>query len=278
MIIDTIEQLKEHIATITASDINIFKPYLKTAEKWLFREILGAELQPYVVADEPELFDLAASVISHKAYLEAIPFLDLIQTESGFAVTRNDNLAPASPERVKALTASTAAKLDEAVEDLLEWLELQNDTDIEIIWKTSKSYTLINDNFVRSIRQFREYGEWAGSRVDWIRFRPKLVSARKLKIDPVISAAQSDAIIEALRDDDVTPAMVAVLDDLRFALAAFAAGDEASGLSYISRVRSYMIAHVDDFPQFKASDIYTKYVASLEVRDTSGDPFMVCGV
>lgn len=278
MIITTIEQLKQHIATVTSNDIDQYKPYLKTAETWLYREILGLEMKPYVVEDEPELFDLAASVVSHKAYLEAIPFIDLIQTESGFAVVRNDNLAPASPERVKALTASTAQKLDEAVEDLLEWLELQTDSELEIIWKTSKSYTLINDNYVRSIRQFREFGEWAGSRIDWIRFRPKLVAARKLKIEPVISVEQSLAIIEALRDDDVNAAMIAILDDLRFALAAYALDDAEKGHSFISRVRDYMIAHPDDFPQFKASAIYTKYLASLEVRDTTEDPFMVCGV
>lgn len=274
----TIEIMKSNIATVVGNDIAIYKPYLTTSERFFVREIVGADMLEYITDDEPVLLQHAQAIVCHKAYLDAIPFLDLVQTESGFAIVRNEQLTPASVERVKALIAATSERLGECIEDLLEWLELNADTEIETVWKGSKTYTLINDNYVRSIRQYREYGEFSGGRLEWIRFRPKLTSVRKLMIEPVISAELSKAIIEALRDDDVTPAMIAILDDLRFALAAYAANDQTTGHSYISRVRSYLIENIDDYPLFAASTIYQKYLASQVVRDTTDDPFMVCGV
>lgn len=274
----TIEIMKAHIATVVGSDIEIYKPYLKTAERFLAREIVGSEMMPYFTDEEPELLEHGIAVICHKAYLDAIPFLDLVQTESGFAIVRNEQLTPASVERVKALIAATSERLTECIEDLLEWLELNADSELETVWKGSKTYTLINDNYVRSIRQYREYGEFSGGRLEWIRFRPKLTSARKLRIEPVISRELSEAIIEDLRDDDLPEAYAVILPDLRFALAAYAQGNDKEGHDYISRVRAYLIANVDDFEPFKTSAIYQKYLESLVKRDTSNDPIMICGL
>ncbi|HMM12456.1 MAG TPA: hypothetical protein PKE03_10220 [Bacteroidales bacterium] len=273
----TIDIMKANIATVVGNDISIYRPYLITGLRFLEREILGPEMTPYLIEDNAALLSLAQAVVCHKAYLDAIPFLDLVQTESGFAIVRTDNLTPASTERVKALIAATSERLTECIEDLLEWLENHADTEIETVWKASKTYTIINDNYVRSIREFRTYGEFSGGRLDWIRFRPKLANVRRLKIEPVISRELSEAIIEALRDDDLAGPMKIILDDLRYALASFANDDEMTGQNYLSRVRDYLIAHPDDFTEFSASDIYQKYLAS-KPRDISSDPFMVCGV
>jgi hypothetical protein len=273
----TIDIMKANIATVVGNDISIYRPYLITGIRFLEREILGPEMTPYLIEDNADLLSLAQAVVCHKAYLDAIPFLDLVQTESGFAIVRTDNLTPASTDRVKTLIAATSERLTECIEDLLEWLEAQTDTEIETVWKASKTYTIINDNYVRSIREFRTYGEFSGGRLEWISFRPKLATVRRLRIEPVISAELSAAIIEDLRDDDVPDPVKAILDDLRFALAAFANGNEADGQSYISRVRNYLIANADDFPAFKASEIYQKYLAS-QPRDISADPFIVMGV
>lgn len=278
MIIDSIETLKTHIATIVGDNFGKYRPYLTTAETFLKREITGKDLFDLVAGNE-DLLELCRGVVAHKAYLEAIPFLDLIETESGFAVTSNANLTPASTKRVSDLVAATEGRLNECIEDLLEWLEVSPD-DIQDAWKGSKTYTLINDNYVSSIRQFRRYAEFAGGRLEWIRFRPHLVRARLLKIEPVISRELSEQIIEQLRDEELEQetktANDKILEDLRFALAAFATGDNASGESFIARVRSVLLAKPDDYPLFKASSIYQAFIA--EKRDASSDPFIVCGL
>lgn len=278
MIIDSIETLKSHIATIVGDNFGKYRPYLTTAETFLKREITGKDLFD-LVSENEDLLELCRGVVAHKAYMEAIPFLDLIETESGFAVTSNGNLTPASTKRVKDLIAATEERLNECIEDLLEWLEASPD-EIQDAWKGSKTYTLVNDNYVNSIRQFRNYAEFAGGRLDWIRFRPQLARARKLKIEPIISKELSEQIIEQLRDEEleqeVKTANDKILEDLRYALASFATSDNATGESFIARVRSVLLTRPDDYPLFKASSIYQAIVA--EQRDVSKDPFIVCGV
>jgi hypothetical protein len=276
MIINNIETLKQHIATIVGDNIDRYQPYIATAEKFMKREITGTELFNLATVAHAEFLKLCQAVVAHKAYLDAIPFLDLVETESGFAVTHNQNLTPASTKRVKDLIDATALRLTECIEDLLEYLET-SDTVLIDAWKGSVTYTLVNDNYIDSIRMFRNYADFAGTRMDWIAFRNKLSRARKLKIEPVISSELSAVIIEDMRDGDLTPAHDKIIDDLRFAIAAYATGDTENADSFISRVKSVLYTTPDDYPVFKASSIYVQYLAQLP-RDTSADPFMTCGV
>jgi hypothetical protein len=282
MIIANIETLKRHIATVVGDNFDKYKPYLETAETWLKREITGLELFALVTSQHEELLNFSEAVIAHKAYHEAIPFLDVAETENGFAIISTENLVPASPQRVQALIKATAERFGECVEDLLEYLESSED-EIQDAWKSSKSYTLVNDNYVKSIRQFRQYAVFEGGRLEWIGFKPKLTRARKLKIEPVISRELSEQIIEQLRDEEIELTAGdphnndVILEDLRFALAAYASDDEASGASFVARVRDVLIAAPDNYPAFKTSAIYQAYLAQLP-RDNTQDPFMICGV
>ncbi|MDA3943712.1 MAG: hypothetical protein PF694_09265 [Bacteroidetes bacterium] len=275
MLIDEIDVLKEQIATIVGNDFGRYSPYVQTAENFLIRELTGQVLFDLAESDA-DLRKHFIAVIAHKGYLEAIPFLDLIETESGFAVASNTNIAPASTKRVQDLIAGLEKRLSELIEDMLEWLETAPD-EIQDAWKASKVYTLVNDNYVRSVREFRDYGSFPGSRLEWIRFRPKLTIARKLKIEPVISKELSEEIIEQLRDDDLSENNALILDDLRYALAAFANDDPATGESFVSRVRGFLIIHSVDFPAFAESEIYQAYQALIE-RDTTDDTIHFFGV
>ena len=87
-----------------------------------FRDPLGetfANVRPYLEAATSELHerfapgahlddvkDAAEAFVCYSASYEAIPALDLIATPNGFAVVNNQNLAPASKERVAALRES----------------------------------------------------------------------------------------------------------------------------------------------------------------------------
>ena len=96
-----------------------------------------------------------------KAYLLGLPFFDLIETEAGFAVTRNETMAPASPERVKALKAGVEQWLSEAIERLLEYLE--ESPSYHEDWKGSETYSLLTETYIHTLREFRRYAPFEGS-------------------------------------------------------------------------------------------------------------------
>lgn len=78
---------------------NNVRPYLEAATSDLHERFApGAHID--------DVKDAAEAFVCYSAAYEAIPALDLIATPNGFAVVNNQNLAPASKERVAALRES----------------------------------------------------------------------------------------------------------------------------------------------------------------------------
>lgn len=261
MIINDIETLKSLIATIAGKDFNKYKPYLISAEAYLKREITGDDLFNLIAEPNDDLLDLCSAIIAHKAYLEAIPFLDLVETNNGFAVVSDDNLSPASTARVEALKKATEDRLSECIEDLLDYLE--SHTEFHDDWKGSKTYSLISDNFISGLREFRRYARFDQSRLEFIKMLPVISSMKKLKIESVISPELCDLIIEQIRDNELSAANAKIVDDIRFALANYSVNNEAVGDSFIAKVKKVLLNNITDYPVFAASDIYKFYTKAV---------------
>ncbi len=257
MIINDIETLKSYIATIADAEFSQFKQHLVSAELYLKREIVGESL--FDLIDEPNdlLIEHCRNIVANKAYLEAIPFMDLVSTANGFAVIHTDTLTPASPARVSALKQGTEERLNECIEDLLEYLEAHNQFHDD--WKGSKTYSLISENFISSLREFRRYARFDQGRLEFIKVLPTLSSIKKLKIETVISTELCEQIIEQIRDNELSSSNKRIVDDIRFALANYAINNEAVGDSFIAKVKKFLLNNIPDYPVFAASDIYKFY-------------------
>lgn len=278
MLVNNIEILKKYIPTIVTGTFNKYTQYMSDANTWVRREILGSELYEVIkelssIDETPTHADLVTrseAVIAFKGYIEAIPMLDLIETESGFGIVRTDKIAPASPERVKALIAGIQSKLSDAIEELIDYLEETESYHDE--WKGSPAYSLLSDTYIETLKQFRTYAPFEGNRIDFVRFKPKLLQAINLKICPVISEDLSDQIIEQLRDEDLTTENKSILENLRFALALFATGEDKTANSFLMRVRKVILTTPDNFPAFKNSALYASILAQTST-DNSGSIF-----
>ena len=99
-------------------------PWLETAERWLFQQFIGDTFEPFLLAmGENEPVRLTATcVVAHEAMLRAVPSLDLVLTPNGFGIVSNQNVAPASRDRVARLIASLETSRDNAIEQLIGYL------------------------------------------------------------------------------------------------------------------------------------------------------------
>jgi len=122
------------LATVEGEPTLIEKlyPYLETAEQWaidtfvpetIFNEI--AESDSFG-PNERFRFPLEKLVACH-AYMTAIPSLDLVLTPNGFGIVSNQNVVPASRERVERLITSLEAQRDSAIEALILRLSSRED-------------------------------------------------------------------------------------------------------------------------------------------------------
>ena len=127
------------LATVEGEPTLIEKlyPYLETAEQWAIDTFVPEAIFDEIAAadsfgpNERFRYPLEKLVACH-AYMTAIPSLDLVLTPNGFGIVSNQNVVPASRERVDALITSLESQRDAAIEALIlrlsarpEWRQSQ---------------------------------------------------------------------------------------------------------------------------------------------------------
>lgn len=276
MIVTTIERMKELVPVIVGSDFKKYETFVSEANEWLKKDILGSDLYGKLKNEGNEtLLSYAESVVANKGYLLGLPFFDLVETEAGFAVVRTETRAPASPERVKALKQGVEQWLSEAIERLLEYLE--ESPAYHEDWKGSETYSLLTETYIHTLKLFRRFAPFPGTRLDFIKALPSMLDVIHLKIEPIISPELSEEIIEELRDDDMTAANTAILRNLRFAFANYVAGNDDKAHNYLMKVRKVILATPDSYPAFKNSDLYAT-IQALEIdKNTDEKPIFRAG-
>ena len=97
-------------------------PYLSKAQAWLAKHFTGTDILAAIETAEPAdpLRELCAHIVAVDAFRRAIPSLDLILTPNGFGIVSNQNVVPASADRVKRLIDSLLTNRDSLVNTLLD--------------------------------------------------------------------------------------------------------------------------------------------------------------
>lgn len=90
-------------------------PFIDSAKAWLESEYLGHD---DFLSERHN--DLALKVLVSRAFLFAVPSLDLVLTPSGFGVVSTESMAPASKERVERLTSSLESYIKANLEVLVD--------------------------------------------------------------------------------------------------------------------------------------------------------------
>lgn len=102
--------------------------FLETSEEWLIQTFIPEPALQEIVAQERQPFlRLLMKTVANDAFLHAVPSLDLVLTPNGFGIVSNQNIAPASKERVDRLLASLESERDQAIDLLLPRLPLLTD-------------------------------------------------------------------------------------------------------------------------------------------------------
>jgi hypothetical protein len=160
MIINTSEEIREVLPNVAIEvKFEDFKTHLESADLWLSKDLLGPALFKKLdegTVNDPELSRLVKKLSVLKSYQLGIPFMDLIQTATGFGVINDKNRAPASRLRVDALIKQVNLNISQETEWLLDYLEAnaQYHTD----WKESKAFSLLSDCLIATAKSFSSFG------------------------------------------------------------------------------------------------------------------------
>lgn len=277
MLLKTEDQFIKVIPTAATGSFEDMETYRDSAEYWIKKEILGTELYNLLdtaPGDHAELLNHALNVIALKAYYEAIPFLDLVQTGNGFAVIKNANQAPASKERVASLRKQTDIRRGDETEVLIEFLEDHPDYHDE--WKGALAYSLLTDCLIQSTRELKRFSSWSGSREDFLKLKPDLLAKTAIDIEPMVSKVFVDLLIEQRRDGDLTIDNSRVLEMIQYALGALVGGNPTQGKRLLDDVVTFLDDNLALFSVYAGSDEYLNR-QNPGYENTSDSPIFVFG-
>ena len=141
------------------------------AENWAVNSFTGEVLFSDICsrsADDP-LRILSAKLIVTEALRRAIPSLDVVLTPNGFGVVSNQNIAPASKERVDRLIGSLADYRDECIANLLPALSG------ETKWLTSSQASFFGETLFPDLA-ITDQVKGTGSKWErYLALRPKIL-------------------------------------------------------------------------------------------------------
>jgi hypothetical protein len=269
MILKSLEQFQAVIPTTAAiEDFADLHTYIRSAEIWLKNNILGKNLYELIEetsdsssGEDDDLLNLCRSVIANHAYWDAIPFLDVVHTNQGFGVIQNNNLVPASKERVERLREQCLVRRDSEAELLIQYLE-ENDI-YHDDWKGSPAYSILSECLISTATELQLYGQWTGTRKDFLQLKPKLLQETMLRLYPVFSKSYIEELIEKRRDDELTKDDdLVVIELLKFALGSLVNGNIEAAEKIAADALRYMDSNLSDFKTYSDSREYAARIAT----------------
>ena len=129
---DTLRQFLPNVFATVKGEVSLFdkvKVDIDLAENWVIETFTSSKTFNTIcgyVEDNP-IRIITAKLIASEALRRAIPSLDLVLTPNGFGVVSNQNVAPASKERVDRLIGSLADYRDDCIANLLPLLSRESD-------------------------------------------------------------------------------------------------------------------------------------------------------
>jgi len=284
-------------------------PYVPDAEEKFIKRYLGktlfAALDAYVAAGQTPtdteydlLLPYVERALSRFTLYMASPALDINTGATGFTVANTGTAVPASKERVAKYDKSLLRLGWENVETMLKFLE-ENEDDYPL-WINSDAYTFATNNFIHTAEEFDNYAAIEVNRLMFYHIKPEMNNTEIFDINTVISEDLADEIKQQIIDDDVSTENEAILKYIKPAvvnltIAKVTLGTaedkdtsftlqlkddqrksmENLGNHYIMEVQKILDAVPDDYPLYKASDLYNEDKTSNDLFEVDEDDIVI---
>ena len=225
------------------------------------RQFLGAELYDSISAVDPNLTVLETDregtlaqacvrYICARAYYEASAHLDLVLTATGFGVVNNDNVVPASADRVKALRDRLSRQMSDYYDEI-KAAARYFDT-----WTTPANIRIYFASLFWCARHLRRLGIAEPTQGDLIERRPAIMSA-EAKLRALISSELFAALCKTEATASTTEVEAEAIDLCRDYIADIVCSQPHADIVVVrDRLLAHLEANISDFPAYAASANY----------------------
>ena len=224
--------------------------WLDTAEQWIFATFCPASVVDAILADNPHspIRNPLAAIAAHRALADAIPSLDLVQTVNGFAVVSNQNLAPASRDRVDRLIAAHRSQRDTAISALIPLLAAVTQ------WRDTPQCDYFRSTLFPTQAHIRPLASGTATWERYEELHPGIVAAE----DRLAAEYISPELMQRLRDEALGLSQPSTLisrlcETLRSHIADLV-NDSPLRDTALRDIVDYIRRHPDTFPEWHRSD------------------------
>ncbi|WP_278870924.1 DUF6712 family protein [Leyella stercorea] len=124
---DTLKKYVPNTLKAVAGELSLFDKiqyHLLQAEQWLTDTFVSSDTMSRIrsYSDSTPILHYCRIITAAEAMLHAVPQLDLILTPNGFGIVSNQNVIPASKERIERLLLSLEKQRDDTLQIILTML------------------------------------------------------------------------------------------------------------------------------------------------------------
>ena len=258
MLIKNINEFVKCIPTATGTEWEVLLPYVETAQMYLTINLLGTDLNTALIAlQETEGTRIIANkLLAVSAYHAAIPFVDLQQTPNGFAVVSNNNLAPASKERVERLITWCEMQIDGLIDLLIK--SVMGNAELLQKWTLFTQFNdIVNCLFVTG----QDFAGFTNSkeklrRTELLRNKAQLLVWQENIIAPVISKAYLTQLIAEIRTQTFTPGAANIIHYCKMVLSSMMGGNAQQADNLLSKISNLLDTNTETYSTYAASEEY----------------------
>lgn len=278
MLVSRYNEMKPFLPAIAMKgEPTIFDEALALAQENLVDDIIGEALETILENrdnGDSRLLKACQRVIAVEAFLKSIPEMDLVLTDAGFGVISNQDVAPASKERVANLTAGLQARLDESKDRLVSYLMASQRYED---WRGTEQFARLADGLILTFAEFRDVAVYNPVTAplypktwqDFLKLNSALNVALTCDVAAYISPDFADTLLQKVLDKEtLLPNEKKVLQMVKIAIASIALGDRETGTAQAIKAAAFMKANPDDFPAFIGST-----AAQDMTNEHSDEPF-----
>ena len=243
------EAFEKYVPAFRDAETRIFEAVLPYMQQYLDKARNGIKIPEDYAGDA-----LVEAYVYRQAAWQALPHLDLVLTDNGFAVVSNNNLAPASRDRVAALQERLREEKSDARDLLL--MDLCRIT----AWRDTEACHRLRSSLLWCPMLLRRYGVTAadGRQVlerEYNALLPQALAAGE-EAARIVSREQMQWLLEHQDecDEDGEPDLRSVVREMcRRFMAAVIADRKPAVRTLAAQIQNFLNRHADDLPEYAAS-------------------------
>lgn len=284
MILSDPKKMNTYIPTTLGSSLKLMWEWIELAEQEVIDKVIGDSVATKIEAmsDTSALRRNTERLICHLAYFNAIPNVDLIQTDNGFAVTggQNSKTVPASKDRVASLRAQEEVFVEKLKGVVIRGITKQED--LRNIWKETIQSKTILRCFIWDYNRFCDLTGTLNNIEMWRNAVTAMPGIQDDAIIPMISRSYFSELVAKQIDQNATPADIAIMELISTAIVGFIVSKSQSSNDYrlakssIDRALGIMQTIPEDYPTYTSSPEATSIRSNVYNNKADDPTFMSC--